>query len=233
MVELTICWQPNKQIHSKGPLLACGFRLISCKFTAICCTHSKHTGAPGPSTNGVTYTRWGRTTCPSTQGTQLVYEGTTAGSPYYEAGLADYLCLHKEPEFLQPAAGLQDARARLYGTEYEALHSPPAFSNVFRHDAPCSVCYTPTRGTKITIPGRVTCPASWTKEYHGFLMSNSYHQHRGSRVSVCVDINAESVAGSAAQHVKSLFYFIETTCTGVKCPPYFEGAEITCVVCTK
>ena len=162
-----------------------------------------------------------------------MYEGLAVGSAYNEAGTADYLCLHMKPQFIRPAAGLQAARARLYGTEYESLHSPPAYANMFRHDAPCSVCYTPYRGTKITVPGRITCPTSWTKEYHGFLMSMSYHPGRGSREAVCVDIGAQSVAGSAAHGVKSLFYFIEATCTGIKCPPYSNGAEITCVVCTK
>ena len=162
-----------------------------------------------------------------------MYEGITAGSSYNEAGLTDYICLHMEPEFLRTTAGLQDVRARLYGTEYAIRGTSPAYSSVHRHDAPCSVCYTPSRGTKITVPGRTTCPTSWTKEYHGFLMTNAHHNGRGSRVSVCVDISPESVAGSAGANIKSGFYFIETTCTGIRCPPYYNGAEIACVVCTK
>ena len=30
-------------------------------------------GSPGPRSGGVTYIRWGRTTCPDTEGTELVY----------------------------------------------------------------------------------------------------------------------------------------------------------------
>ena len=116
---------------------------------------------------GVSYTRWGRTTCPTTEGTQLVYEGATVGSAYSHAGSAEYLCLHNTPEFLKSTPGRQEQRTRLYITEYEALDSPPAFSSIFRYDAPCSVCYTPSRSTKITIPGRITCPDSWTREYYG------------------------------------------------------------------
>ena len=37
-------------------------------------------GPPGPSSGGVTYIRWGRTTCPNTTGTELVYKGRAAGS---------------------------------------------------------------------------------------------------------------------------------------------------------
>ena len=37
-------------------------------------------GPPGPTAGGVVYTRWGRTTCPSTSGTLLLYAGRAAGS---------------------------------------------------------------------------------------------------------------------------------------------------------
>jgi len=37
-------------------------------------------GLPGPTAGGVVYTRWGRTTCPTTSGTQLVYAGRAAES---------------------------------------------------------------------------------------------------------------------------------------------------------
>ena len=37
-------------------------------------------GPPGPSSGGVVYTRWGRTVCPNTPGTELVYAGTTGGT---------------------------------------------------------------------------------------------------------------------------------------------------------
>ena len=51
-------------------------------------------GPPGPTAGGVVYTRWGRTTCPTTSGTQLVYTGRAAGSFYnQQGGGAEYLCL--------------------------------------------------------------------------------------------------------------------------------------------
>ena len=39
-------------------------------------------GPPGPASGGVTYIRWGKTSCPSVPGTELVYHGITAGSYY-------------------------------------------------------------------------------------------------------------------------------------------------------
>ena len=41
------------------------------------------TGPPGPSRGGVVYTRWGKSTCPSVPGTQLVYAGRAGGSHYH------------------------------------------------------------------------------------------------------------------------------------------------------
>ena len=155
------------------------------------------------------------------------------GSHHLEAGTAEYLCLHNVPEFFQTTAGGQVNRGKLYGTEYDSAENPPAFSNMFRHDAPCSVCYTPSRTTKITMPGRITCPNAWTQEYNGYLMAGHHHTMVKSRAPICVDVNAESIPGSAAQTVTSLLYFVETTCTGIRCPPYSDGAEIACVVCTK
>ena len=155
------------------------------------------------------------------------------GSHHLQAGSAEYLCLHNEPEFLQTTPGQQTHRAKLYGTEYEPLDNSPAFLDILRHDAPCSVCYTPSRSTKITIPGRITCPDSWTREYHGYLMTANAGSNQRSRVPICVDASAESITGSAAQTVTSLLYFVETTCTGIRCLPYSDGAEIACVVCTK
>ena len=176
------------------------------------------------------YTRWGKTTCPD--GAEQVYEGLVAGSHRQEAGSSNFLCLHKEPQFLQTSPGLTRQRGRLYATEYESITNPPTFSNIAKHEVPCSVCHASGRTAKITIPGRTSCPSSWTREYYGYLMGEEYINLHRSRVPICVDVNAESVAGTSSRNVKSMLYFIETTCFGL-CPPYSNGAEITCTVCTK
>ena len=138
-------------------------------------------GPAGPSERGVSYTQWGRTTCPNTQGTQLVYAGAVVGSAWNEAGSSEYLCLHNEPQFLATTSGIQAERTFLHGTEYRAIDNPPAFSNMAHHDVPCAVCYSGTRSTKITIPGRTACPSSWTREYYGYLMTEKYHESHKSR----------------------------------------------------
>ena len=58
-------------------------------------------GEPGPSTGGVTYIRWGRTTCPDTPGTEPVYSGRAAGTSHTaQGGTSDYLCLPDNPQYL-------------------------------------------------------------------------------------------------------------------------------------
>ena len=53
-------------------------------------------GPPGPARGGTVYIRWGRTTCPSVPGTERVYEGIAAGSPYNQkGGGSNRLCLPK------------------------------------------------------------------------------------------------------------------------------------------
>ena len=155
-----------------------------------------------------------------------------AGTRHDQAGSAEYLCLHKEPQFLSTEPGLQSWRSYLEGTEYLSREGP-AFNSMNYHDAPCAVCYAPTRIAKITVPGRISCPSSWTKEYYGYLMADRYHTGHKSRIPLCVDVNAESVPGSVSERFDSLLYFIEARCRGIACPPYFNGAEITCAVCTK
>ena len=57
-------------------------------------------GPPGQPIGGLVYTRWGRTTCPPTSGTQLIYEGRAVGSlNYHKGGGSDILCMPEDPEY--------------------------------------------------------------------------------------------------------------------------------------
>ena len=65
-------------------------------------------GPPGASSGGVVYTRWGRTTCPDTLGTELVYAGRAGGTHFNtKGGAANHLCLPETPDYLQYRAGVQ------------------------------------------------------------------------------------------------------------------------------
>lgn len=62
-------------------------------------------------------------------------------------------------------------------------------------------------------------------------MSTSSNQYRTSQV--CVDVHAEGVPDTETNISGAVMYFTEVICTGISCPPYQDGSELTCVVCTK
>ena len=200
-------------------------------------THTHTLGPQGPTSGGVVYTRWGRTTCPSTSGTQLLYAGRAAGSHYTNrGGGANYLCLPEQPEYSTYTAGTQSLRAHLYGAEYETGLTNPGeigpLSAVNDHNVPCAVCYTSTRETVLMIPARLTCPSSWTREYYGYLMASQRNTYR--KKFECVDVSPESVPDSLANTDGALFYHTEVRCGyGIPCPPYDAVKEVVCAVCTK
>ena len=168
-------------------------------------------GPPGPTTGGVVYTRWGRATCPSTSGTQLLYAGRAAGSlNSHRGGGANYICLPEQPQYSTYTAGTQN-RAFLYGAEYQTagVDNGP-LSSFHDHNVPCAVCYASTRETVVMIPARLSCPSSWTQEYYGYLMANYYDHYR--TMFECVDRYPHSVPGSLANTEGALFYHVEVKC---------------------
>ena len=57
-------------------------------------------GPAGPISGGATYTRWGRTSCPTITGTSLVYSGRAGKSFYSQSGGGGkYQCLPNNPEY--------------------------------------------------------------------------------------------------------------------------------------
>ena len=187
-------------------------------------------GPPGPRSGGATYIRWGRTTCPDTEGTELVYAGRAAGTHYQsKGGTSDYLCLPDEPQYLSYAPGVQ-GNSPLHGVEYESYGNVPLHA-VFEHNAPCAVCRSSTQESVLMIPARLSCPSTWTLEYSGYLMSESRSYYR--RSTACVDKDPESIPGSIRDTDGALFYHMEATCNDIQCPPYVAEKELTCAVCTK
>ncbi len=186
-------------------------------------------GPPGPSSGGVVYTRWGRTTCPDTPGTELLYAGRAGGTHYNaQGGAANHLCLPENPDYLQYRAGVQ-GYSPVRGAEYQTGGGP--LGSVIDHDAPCAVCATSARVMALMIPAKTQCPPSWTLEYTGYLMTARNIYHRS--MFECIDKDPESVPGGAVNTNPALFYHTEATCTELPCPPYDPEKELTCVVCTK
>ena len=186
-------------------------------------------GLPGPASGGAVYVRWGRTVCPSDQGTELVYSGRAGGSPWdHQGGGANHLCLPDDPDHLQYTSGVQ-GNSYIYGVEYRP-HSQPLRS-VNDHNVPCAVCHVTTRATLLMIPAKVNCPTNWTTEYTGYLMTAHYAHYRSTYE--CIDKDPESVSGLNSRDSNAYLYHVEPQCSyGFSCPPYDREKELTCVVCS-
>jgi len=189
-------------------------------------------GQTGAGASGVKFVRWGRTICPNAA--QIVYKGIIGGGHYSQrGGGGNYLCLPDKPKYGNYKDGYQ-ASGRIYGTEYEVNSVPGLFKkqNLHDHEAPCVVCYVSSRSSMLMMPARNDCPSGWTKEYHGYLMTE-YYNHPKQTVFICVDEDAESVPGSGANRNGALLYVVEGGCGSLPCGPYVAGRELTCAVCTK
>ena len=77
------------------------------------------TGPIGPRSGGLIYTRWGKSSCPTTAGTQLVYAGRVGGTYSSQSGGgANYLCMPLDPQYSSYTPGAQ-GHSYMYRAEYE------------------------------------------------------------------------------------------------------------------
>lgn len=181
--------------------------------------------------SNIEYTRWGKKTCPSHA--DLVLSGFTGGSWYRHPGAAvEPLCLPRDPQWGEYRDGNDGARAYVFGAEYETGSSAGYLRTIYEHDVPCSVCLVPNRSVVKMFPARNTCYKGWTLEYHGYLMANGYGYESGSTYT-CIDNHPDTVHGGQDNKEGRLFYQVEARCGSLKCPPYVEGRELVCVVCSK
>ncbi|XP_022301576.2 uncharacterized protein LOC111109661 [Crassostrea virginica] len=179
---------------------------------------------------GSTFTVWGKKTCPSVSGTENIYSGIASGSNYADKGNGvNTLCMPHDPEKLIYGLTVinSDDVGHIYGSEYQ-------FSTHRMHiqeDVPCAVCRVETASSTIMIPGKLSCPPSWRKQYTGFLTSN-WHAYQGTEY-LCLDLDPDFVEGSRSDQNGRLFYPVRTVCGSLPCPPYENGDLVSCVICSK
>ena len=196
------------------------------------------TGPAGSALNcGQSYVRWGRSTCTENQSTELVYSGRAGGSWWNRnGGATNYLCMPDNPDYLQYDSDVQVGNF-VYGVEYipEAGQPLQVNPNVNGHNARCAVCMAVSRCSLLMIPGKTSCPVSWTTEYVGYLMSGRQTNPLPTTYE-CVDKDPEVIPGLATYGYRTglgIFTHVEAKCNGMACPPYVAGRELTCVVCTR
>ena len=183
--------------------------------------------------SGTTYVRWGRKTCPD--GTETVYTGYAGGSHYASKGAAvSMLCLPTDPEWQMHSNSVDRNSGLVFGAEYDPDPRIDQFfeNDLGQQDVPCAVCNNRLRSSSIMIPGKTSCHAGWNMEYSGYLMSG-YWNHNAATDYYCVDNDAKALTGGAAHQNGKLLYLVEARCGSLKCPPYKNGWELACVVCSK
>ena len=80
----------------------------------------------------------------------------------HKGGGSNYICLPKTPRYAKYNDAWQNTAA-IYGTEYEVSTFNPFKRNLHDHEAPCAVCYVPSRGSQLMYPARNDCPSGWTR----------------------------------------------------------------------
>ena len=154
---------------------------------------------------------------------------------FEEDWLKCFVYLHDDPDYIPETAGVAapfQSIYIIYGAEYEFFVGP--LVNATEHNAPCAICFVPTRASVIMIPAKTVCPSSWTREYYGYLTTelDSDTHHRSS--FTCLDNSPEGVSGTETSTTNTAFlYYTITTCNGLSCPPYENNRILSCVVCTK
>jgi len=190
----------------------------------------------------VHYTRWGRTTC--NVGASILYTGYMAGALGGNSGSgAQFLCISDNPDFNNLVPNHQGGGA-LYGAEYVfnggySNNQPFSYANNNNQDltfnkAPCVVCIRQDVQDVIMIPGKFGCPVdNMNLEYNGHLASAHYANYRTDWI--CLDQAPEAIPGRSGDVASVYVYPAEVWCPGGSasiCPPYAEGNEVTCAVCS-
>jgi hypothetical protein len=80
-------------------------------------------------TSGVTYTRWGRTSCPNDTEAQLVYSGRAGGTNFNaRGGSAEIICLPANPDYIPDSIDFSSTtltfKSVVQGAEFEGSHLP-------------------------------------------------------------------------------------------------------------
>ncbi|XP_045204637.2 uncharacterized protein LOC123557293 isoform X4 [Mercenaria mercenaria] len=158
-------------------------------------------------------------------------DGYVAGKKYDdEGGGSDSLCLPSDPVWSNYSDGDDRNRGFIYGTEFDEEGVNIFGYSVLQQDVPCVVCKT-QKSALVMVPARAKCYPGWKEEYSGYLMS-AYRSHPGPHNHICVDSDPEFIPRGSNNDNEHILYLMEARCGSLPCPPYVEGRELPCVVCS-
>ena len=159
--------------------------------------------------------------------------GFVAGKYHNQPGNgADSLCLPENPSWANFTDGNDYLRGKIYGSEIHIEEPSKIFQGAAHNqDLPCAVCES-RKPAIIMLPARTTCFPGWAEEYTGSIMAN-YHSHAGPYNHICVDFQPDFVPNGGAASGQHVLYLIEAQGGALPCPPYVQGRELACIVCSK
>jgi len=169
--------------------------------------------------------------------------GYAVGPTFNKGGSgSNFLCLPDHPQWRKFIGGFQRLAGEISGIEYELFNTGAHRNNIFsetnaggpleQHPAPCALCYVEARSTVAMIPARTHCPAGWTPEYAGYLVSETSVADRKRSSYVCWD-DAPEIARGGTDHNNAVIYPVQVRCGSLPCSVYPTGRELTCIVCSK
>ena len=161
--------------------------------------------------------------------------GYMAGRKYTSEGSGvDSQCLPEDPVWGNYHDGDESNsafRAYIYGAEIDTNDDAGVFPySVNEQDMSCAVCKT-NKSMNVMIPARNMCYSGWTEEYHGYLMAGS-HSNKG-HTHICMDGEPEFLQHGGTNDNEHIMYLVDGQCGSLPCPPYVQGRELTCVVCSQ
>lgn len=168
--------------------------------------------------------------------------GYAAGQYHnHTGGGSNILCLPRYPMWATKTSFTENYGS-IYGIEYQlssyssmgpnGLFLTPNSTKLNHGVVPCVLCLTRGPAKVMVIPGRTKCYPGWSREYSGYLMT-AYKGHKGRSKHVCVDRYAQRAFFVPQNHHQALLHYVEAKCGALPCPPYCDGLELMCVVCSQ
>ncbi|CAG2187242.1 unnamed protein product [Mytilus edulis] len=132
-----------------------------------------------------------------------------------------------DPDFVTKDSANTDPKwvSSLYGAEYDSVTGP------YNHDVHCAVCCATHSSSVIMIPGKTSCYTGWKTEYFG-RMSASANYHKASSQYTCIDENPDVLEAGVEDKNGYLIFAVIAVCGSLRCPPFYDTALLTCVVCS-